>query len=85
VSVNQMAKDWSIATPCWVKRLVSKHGQSILYTSAEISDCIPRGNVLVIGVAEKRTRMLTTYCVSVAYFLITTACRFLRLFRALPA
>jgi len=38
-----------------------KHGQSILYTSAEIIDCIPPGNALVIGVAERRTRMLTTY------------------------
>jgi transposase-like protein len=51
-----------------------KHGQSILYTSAEIIDCIPPGNVLVIGVAERCTRMLTTCC---SYFL--------RLFRALPA
>ena len=31
-----------------------KHGQSILYTSAEIIDCIPPGHVLVIGVAERR-------------------------------
>ena len=44
-----------------------KHGQSILYTSAEIIDCIPPWNGLIIGVAERHMRMLTTYCVDVDY------------------
>ena len=62
-----------------------KHGQSILYTSAEIIDCIAPWNGRVMGLVERCARMLTTSCVYEAYFLITTLCRFLRLFRALLA
>jgi len=60
-----------------------KHGQSILYTSAEIIDCIAPWNGRVMGLVERCARMLTTSCVYEAYFLITTRCGFLRLFRAL--
>ena|SRR5207248_10997536 len=62
-----------------------KPGQRILYTSAEITDCVPPWNDLGLGLAERYTKMLTSYCVEVDCFLITTARRFLRLFRALRA
>jgi hypothetical protein len=62
-----------------------KPGQDILSTSAEIPDCIPLPRSLVTSLVETRVRLLTTYCVYEAYFLITTLLRFLRLFRALRA
>jgi hypothetical protein len=47
---------------------LSKHGQSILYTSAEIIDCIAPWNGHAIGLVERGARMLTTSCVYEAYF-----------------
>jgi hypothetical protein len=64
---------------------VNQQSQSILYTSAEIIDCIAPWNNRVTGLVERYARMLTTACVYEAYFLITTICRFLRLWRALWA
>ena len=40
-----------------------KPGQRILYTSAEITDCVPPWNDLGLGLAERYTKMLTSYCV----------------------
>jgi hypothetical protein len=65
--------------------LQDKPGHNILYTSAEITDCLAPWNSLVTGLVEKPARMLTTYCVGITYLLITTARRFLRLLRALRA
>ena len=44
-----------------------KHGQSILYTSAEIIDCIAPWNGRVTGLVERCARMLTTSCVYEAF------------------
>src|SRR4029450_10909953 len=50
-----------------------KPGQDILSTSAEMPDCIPLPRSLVTSLVETRVRLLTTYCVYEAYFLITTS------------
>jgi hypothetical protein len=71
---------------CSRTRVWTFNGTSaILYTSAEIIDCIAPWNGRVTGLVERCARMLTTSCVYEAYFLITTICRLPRLFRALLA
>ena len=66
----------------YTKPALLKPGQNILYTSAERIDCISPWNGLVADLGERCARVLTKYCVYASYVLITTSCRFLRLFRA---